>query len=648
MENDVEKCVTDYIKKNNIKTTNNENTLRYVHTFNGKQFGILSGMIKVYDAGNTHNDCLILSFLSCMSKTYRKCSIDDRAIIADYYRRYYLPLFFTYNSKFFINICSKVQDGNRNLIIEESKRLFIIKDGIIKIRYDAQEINLRDLLESTIFLPELIAFLLCKFFKINLLTFTVPRDQTTLSYNLNDYKPGFEYNNSLYTISICGQNTHFQTCEFCFPGNNNFISDINIELIEKIIEDNYQEILTPSKYSMFSTIFYKKIEYRIFKRNFFLNDIYEEETKKEIKKIESLYVSQKGDGITGPDYDNIIQKISSSSNKKIIDKINGIIPLIFVINNNNIILLSKENLLMYKSLDKYIKIDYKIFKLSSTLSNEELFNLDYYKILNSISIDNPENINITKLEQYINSKVKIIINGIEPQIFTLINGQLKLLCDLNDRELNMPNSYYMKLGNKIYKLYKLTISNLEKNIPVINYGIPENKIKKSSNIALPKYSNQFKYFNESYEQIKKNIPSVNTSEENKEYIRNFIDEIFTIIDKKYIEQNPLHSYRVLFLEKFKKYMNSIIRVLLQKKNKDKIQKPKIDEISNYIYENMLNDLLISIKSYKNTHPSINLFFDNKPYLSKPIFSSKNKATINKNLTNIISPKYLKQITEINI
>jgi len=165
-----------------------------------------------------------------------------------------------------------------------------------------------------------------------------------------------------------------------------------------------------------------------------------------------------------------------------------------------------------------------------------------------------------------------------------------------------------------------------------------------------KYFNTF--FNESYNEIKSNISLTNTNEDYKQYIYDFIHDIFRLIDTKYNKNKSfilsLNSdiQKTLLLGKFKKYMRVIIKVLLllKKENitllKIKIEKEKI-AISKYVYENILNDTYILLKKVSKAG------FGNKKYSNILTYESKNNAAINQNLKNIIFSKYSSNITNIN-
>jgi hypothetical protein len=526
--NRVENFVIEFIKQNDIKPMGID-TLNFIREFDDTKFGIFKNTA-IYDAGVGKHDCLILSFLSCMSQTHRKCRYDDRMKIGNYYRRTYLPILFNDNKDFFID-----------LYYDSANKFFFKQDNQLYIKDEGNRVNLSKILEiENKFLPDIIITLLCKFYNINLLSFTAPRDERgkVISRNYNNYVPVFENNNSKYTISICGENTHFQVCKIKFNYNSpSFIIDIPYETIENFIktQGNYKVHTFSKKYENGNTFNYKQKKYTVFRRNYDFS-LYENNGT---PKIISLVVYIKDEPVT---IEHDISKISESS--------------IFVIHENKVKLYSSlpeknlKNKYHINPLERYIKIDGKIFKLY--------------------------NINIDKLKniQHKSSEVQLTTK--------------------NTQEIIKSNKYF--------------------NI----------------------------YFNKSYENIKTKILSINTNkDEYKTYIHNCIDKIFIIIDERYDIELPLNmnsfTNKFLFLQKFKKYMNSIIRVLLllQIKNKDKIQQ-QINQISNYVYENMLNDLLnskpLTIDSTKKFKTS------NKP---------KNNDTINKNLKNIINPKYSNKITGIN-
>lgn len=258
-----------------------------------------------------------------------------------------------------------------------------------------------------------------------------------------------------------------------------------------------------------------------------------------------------------------------------------------------------------------ISINKKNFFVYSSIIGNNIKSNDFYYYKPSEEITIPYN------TRSINNDSKFIINNNKIVLYSKIRNKDKKK-EIEEGKIKL---FVKILGGKIIRIYDSRLIQFIINNP-INYKyyniskFPKKNLEKKFNF----------YFNKSY---KKNY---SLNQYSKEYIYEIILYIFLNIRFKYRENKELNKnsikYEPLFLEKFEKYMHSIIRVLLllKIKNKDKIQQ-QIDEISNYVYENMLNDLL------------------NSKSLS---IDSKNNTTINKKLQNIIKKiKYSNKITNIN-
>jgi hypothetical protein len=412
--NVVETWVKEYIKENNIKHTDNE-TLNKVSTFSAPHFGIFKDT-EIYDAGSEKCDCLILSFLSCMSQTHRKCRYQDRMKIGNYYRRTYLPQLFNHNKKFFIDLYNTTQT-----------KYFFIENLNLYILDNSNQVNLSYILkEENKYLPEIIIILLSKFYEFNLLTFTVPRykPENYTSKNYNSYKPIFENNNSIYTISICGENTHFQVCKIKYNNNSpSFIINIGYNIIETFIQSNYKAHNFSQKYQNGDTFNYKNKKYTVFRKNYDFS-LYENNGT---AKIVSLVVYIKNEPVT---IEHDTSKINESS--------------IFVIHENQVKLYSLHTyeswIKLFKKnfMQRYVKIDGKIFKLYD-------INIDKLK-----NIQKNSEIHLTNTKNTKNTKNNIY-NNTPPPLMPIIEQQIY-------KELNIQNKkkYEDILINIYYKV-------LEKN-----------------------------------------------------------------------------------------------------------------------------------------------------------------------------------------
>jgi hypothetical protein len=457
--NMVETWVKEYInnKNNKIIPTHNE-TLSKVSTFTAPHFGIFKDT-EIYEAGVGKHDCLILSFLSCMSETHRKCRYEDRMKIGNYYRRTYLPQWFNDNQDFFIDLYKNTQT---KYFFIENRNLYILDNG--------NKVNLSDILKKeNEYLPEIIIILLSKFYKFNLLTFTVPRykGQNYTSINYNNYKPIFENNNSIYTISICGENTHFRVCKIKYDNNSpSFIINIGYDIIENFITSNYKVHTFSKKYQNGDTFNYKQKKYTVFRRNYDFS-LYENNGT---PKIISLVVYIKDEPLT---IEHDISKISESS--------------IFVIHENQVKLYSslpeKNWIKLYqkKILERYVKIDGKIFKLYD-------INIDKLKNIQHKSIE----VQLTNTKNTKNN----IYNNTPPPLMPIIEQQIY-------KELNIQNKkkYEDILINIYYKV-------LEKNPELLKNKDNFDKI----------------FFNTYVKPIIRSLKKANSiiTDEKKDKIRNYI------------------------------------------------------------------------------------------------------------------------------
>ena len=395
--NMVETWVKEYIKENNIKHTNNE-TLIKVSTFTGDNFGIFKDT-EIYEAGAGKYDCLILSFLSCMSQTHRKCKFEDRMKIGNYYRRTYLPQLFNHKQKFFIDL---YKNSETPYFFIENRNLYILDDG--------KEVNLSDILkEEYKYLPEIIIILLSKLYEFNLLTFSVPRykPENYTSINYNNYRPIFENNKSKYTISICGENTHFQVCKIKYDNNSpSFIINIGYNIIETFIESNYKTHTFSQKYQNGDTFNYKNKKYTVFRKNYDFS-LYENNGT---PKIVSLVVYIKNEPVT---IEHDTSKINESS--------------IFVIHENQVKLYSSQTdeawskLFKKNVIKRYVKIDGKIF----ILYNLNISNLKNIKHKSSEVQLTTKNIQKIQKNNIYNNTPPPLMPIIEQQIYKELNIQNK-------------------------------------------------------------------------------------------------------------------------------------------------------------------------------------------------------------------------------
>ena len=171
------------------------------------------------------------------------------------------------------------------------------------------------------------------------------------------------------------------------------------------------------------------------------------------------------------------------------------------------------------------------------------------------------------------------------------------------------------------------------------------------------------YINNLYNRIKANIennnnnnnnvPLINNNNSRKQYIYKFVNHIFLIIKLRYEKEKPFFNetdiYKPIFLEQFKKYMISIIRILFYR-NIDFNNIEIINSISNYVYNHMINDTLVVLKTYYSQKQKQ----FNRMYLYNPTHNIKNNNRININtnyfLNNIMSKinKELRKYKFINM
>ena len=354
---DVEKWVKSYCNKNEIKIGNNITINRSRDIFSDNNFVDFKDT-EIYDSGAGKNDCLIRSLLFCMSDSYRKLDENGRNPVGSYFRRAFLPWFFKENIDVFKTYI-------KDCFTEDNGTLFI-KDFTPGIRTNTK-VKLNDLLCGGNFLPDKIGELLCRKLGINLLIF-VPG----MNGNIKNYFPNFYNNNSNFTISICGDNTHFRSCKIKYKEDLNlkFILDQNytdvensVTTIQLIKNPNINTIKTFNKDSCFT--FNNKI-YKIHTKLF--------DSAEKNKNPEPLYL-----------FSYIPTEKIIDENILNIDSIkNGILPLteetIFKLNGINVDIVSnfkttnsnKENLYFYDGKGNI----YKIYRINFKENKQFIFEVN--------------------------------------------------------------------------------------------------------------------------------------------------------------------------------------------------------------------------------------------------------------------------------
>ncbi len=175
------------------------------------------------------------------------------------------------------------------------------------------------------------------------------------------------------------------------------------------------------------------------------------------------------------------------------------------------------------------------------------------------------------------------------------------------------------------------------------YTDPEGKEK----INIDKSYINKSYINNLYNKIKANIENnnnnnvqlINNNNSRKQYIYKFVNDIFLMVKFRYEIRKPFYNetekYKPIFFEQFKKYMNSIVRILFYK-NIDFNNIEIINSISNYVYNHMINDTLVVLQIYYSQKQKK----FNRMYLYNPTHNIKNNNRININtnyfLNNIMS------------
>lgn len=170
------------------------------------------------------------------------------------------------------------------------------------------------------------------------------------------------------------------------------------------------------------------------------------------------------------------------------------------------------------------------------------------------------------------------------------------------------------------------------------------RIKEQININ-KSYINK-SYINNLYNIIKANIennnnnvPLINNNNFRKQYIYKFVNDIFLMVKLRYEIKKPFLNeteiYKPIFFEQFKKYMISIVKIFFYK-NIDFNNIEIINSISNYVYNHMINDTLVVLKTYYSQKQKQ----FNRMYLYNPTHKIKNNYRININtsyfLNNIMS------------
>jgi len=256
---DVENWVSTYCNNNNIKIANNITITPSRDNFTGNNFGDFDGT-EIYDSGaGPGYDCLIRSLLFCMSESYRKLDEDGRDSTGSYFRRAFLPWFF--------------DKHKQNL---KNTNQLIIRDEIIYIRNDGINKKLNDLLcVKRGMLDDIIGDLLCHKLGINLLIFgpvmgfnKKTMQPKVINNRIQNYSPNFIDNNSNYTICICGNNTHFRSCNIKYKNDPlTFILEKSkedvITSIKNIISIKNLESEKNCPFSFGETVIFDKKEYII-------------------------------------------------------------------------------------------------------------------------------------------------------------------------------------------------------------------------------------------------------------------------------------------------------------------------------------------------------------------------------------------------
>lgn len=631
---EVEEWVNNYciITKKKIGPTNYEN----IFPIEKPDRTYIKLNVDVYDRGHGgKNDCLIISLLSCLSKSYRsyeqtKIKDNIRFEIADYFRRKYLKNFFEIKKEVFLS------NEKFKMKIKETNHILYVIDNLI-------EYNLNELLFSKNFLPDVIIELISDFLNINFFMISDVFGQ--------DSSCSFTCNDSDNTICIYADNSHYRSCKIKNNNINEYIANINCQEGEELTKEQ-----SNNRYCAFedgdkvkyigesTTKLIKDKIYTVYGRDYRFN-------YKEAPQRGCIYIFIGDDSIQNyrPKKYKSLEFTSTNITSILINEEIKNKRKQFLTRGNNP---ESENYFIKTKDGKFIQL-YKVFVAELERSTGQDLSKNIKSINKNKNLNNPTelmkfNYIKTNLKEYfkrffnknfnknfnksyksyfdlkiINEKYKKNIYEIILTIFCNINIKYREKKPLKEKSIKYELNFLSKFENYMNIIIRLLLNiniNEKENINLnkIYYEISNNIYTKMlqellSNLKTNEIINNKKNFNKLYNNIKKNdLKSYNTFGKNEKFEKNTInhikngrgkilnnrkDFIYDFINDIMNKINNINDFnnKLNFSNVFKKFANVIIKCLLSKRNMNKIinskekRKEIIDNISNYISINLINN-----------------------------------------------------------
>jgi hypothetical protein len=617
---EVEEWVKNYciITKKKIGPTNYEN----IFPIEKPDRTYIKLNVDVYDRGHGgKNDCLIISLLSCLSKSYRsyeqtKIKDNIRFEIADFFRRNYLKNFFEIKKEVFLS------NEKFKMKIKETNHILYVIDNLI-------EYNLNELLFSKNFLPDVIIELISDFLNINFFMISDVFGQ--------DSSCSFTCNDSDNTICIYADNSHYRSCKIKNNNINEYIANINCQEGEELTKEQ-----SNNRYCAFedgdkvkyigesTTKLIKDKIYTVYGRDYRFN-------YKEAPQRGCIYIFIGDDSIQNYRPKKYKSLEFTSTSILINEEIKNKRKQFLTIGNNP----ESENYFIKTKDGKFIQL-YKVYITELKRSTGQDLSKNNKSINKNKILNNPTelmkfNYIKTNLKEYfkrffnknfnknfnksyklyfsskiINEKYKKNIYEIILTIFFLIDIKYRENKPLKEKSIKYELNFLSKFENYINMIIMglLEITDLEKmDLSKISNNIYTNMLQKLlSNLKTNEIINNKKKFNKLYNKIKNNdLMSYNTWGINEKFEKNTInnikkgrgkilnnrkDFIYDFINDIMNKINNINGFnnKLNFSSNvFKKFADVIIKCLLTKRNMNKIinsikkREEIIDKISNYIY-----------------------------------------------------------------